>query len=145
MYTRLTQVVNIWDIRKKSEPLLTFMNHNSAVRGLDYAPLSVHILATGGGREDGKVILHDTQTGATLQTIETKDQVCFVKFSRHYNELLVAKAGTLNQFSLFDVAHLRERQPLRVASFSGHDSRPLFCATSPDGQSVCTMAGGTRD
>jgi WD40 repeat protein len=129
------QLVYIWDLRKRNAPLFTLTQHKSAVRAMSFSA-NKRIVATGGGREDGQICFHSTYTGQLLNRIETNDQVCALHWSKNYHELFSAQAT--QQLNIYD---LDEETPKLVKKLSGHDSRPMYLAPSPDGQTIATMGG----
>ena len=137
--------VNIWDVRKRSQPLFVFRQHGSAVRAMDFCPWMPHVLVTGGGRDDGQLCFYNTLTGRLLKTIETIDQggcfnlVCQVRWSKHYKELFTAHAREKDQLTLWDMSRLDQTR--EIISLSGHLSRPMHVCSSPDGQTIATMGG----
>lgn len=48
--------VVIWDIRN-SKSIVELKHHKGAVKGLAWCPWKNNLLATGGGRRDGRIIL----------------------------------------------------------------------------------------
>lgn len=132
-------IVNLWDLRKRTAPLHVIDKHESAVRAIDFSPHHSSLLATGGGRQDGNVLFHNTQSGQLTGSFSVGSQITFCKFSRHYNEMLVGSSSSTDQISIWDISSFSN--PWKMTSYVGHHYRPLYCATSPDGENVCTMSG----
>ncbi len=51
-------LVKIWDIRK-NELVQTYNNHSGAVKALSWCPWRSHTLASGGGKDDKKIVIFD--------------------------------------------------------------------------------------
>ncbi|KAJ3202685.1 ribosomal protein S14, S11 [Dinochytrium kinnereticum] len=127
-------LVNIWDARS-SVPKFTKATHTSAVKALGWCPWQMNLLATGGGSHDKMVHFWNTTTAAKLSSIDTGSQVTSIIWSRDYKELLTTHGFPDNQLTLWSYPSLN-----RVIDIPGHDSRVLYSAMSPDGQTVVTGA-----
>ncbi|KAJ3108093.1 ubiquitin-protein transferase activating protein [Phlyctochytrium planicorne] len=127
-------LVNIWDARS-STPKFTKTNHTSAVKALDWCPWQLNLLATGGGSHDKSVHFWNTTTGAKLSSIDTGSQVTSIIWSTDYKEVLTTHGFPDNQLTLWSYPSLD-----RVVDIPGHESRVLYSALSPDGQTVVTGA-----
>ena len=77
----------------------------------------------------------NTQTGACLQSVDTKSQVCALTWAKHEKELVSSHGYSHNQVILW-----RYPSMVKVAELTGHTSRVLHMAQSPDGQTVVTAA-----
>jgi cell division cycle protein 20 (cofactor of APC complex) len=80
-------LLNVWDFRMH-EPRYTFDAHTAAVKALAWSPFQSSLLASGGGTADRTIRFWNTSTGACLQTIDTKSQVCALQWSKHSRELV---------------------------------------------------------
>ena len=77
----------------------------------------------------------NTQTGAQLQSVDTKSQVCALQWAKHEKELVSAHGYSHNQVALWKYPSM-----VKAAELTGHTSRVLHMAQSPDGQTVVTAA-----
>ena len=116
-------------------PLFRFDAHQAAVKALAWCPWQKHLLASGGGTADRMIRFWNTQTGACLQSVDTKSQVCALTWAKHEKELVSSHGYSHNQVILW-----RYPSMVKVAELTGHTSRVLHMAQSPDGQTVVTAA-----
>ncbi|XP_013173335.1 PREDICTED: cell division cycle protein 20 homolog [Papilio xuthus] len=129
-------LLNIWPLAEGqhySQPqyLYSFNQHLAAVKGLAWCPWSAGILASGGGTADRTIRIWNVSTGANLNTVDTKSQVCSIVWSTHYKELISGHGYANNQLIIWKYPTMT-----RVAELSGHVARVLHLALSPDGTSV---------
>ncbi|EGF80379.1 hypothetical protein BATDEDRAFT_2171, partial [Batrachochytrium dendrobatidis JAM81] len=127
-------LVNIWDIRSTT-PKFTKTEHMAAVKALAWCPWQLNLLATGGGTSDQNVHFWNTTTAGKISTIHAGSQVTSIIWSREYKELLTSHGFPNNHLSIWSYPSLN-----KVADLSGHDSRVLHTALSPDGQTVASTA-----
>ncbi len=78
----------------------------------------------------------NTSTGACLNMIDTHSQVCSILWSKHSKELVSSHGFSQNQLVVWKYPTMQ-----RVAELSGHTSRVLHMAMSPDGATVVSAAG----
>jgi cell division cycle protein 20 (cofactor of APC complex) len=139
-------ILNVWDDRyiapsstgnmaTNETPLFRFDAHQAAVKALAWCPWQKHLLASGGGTADRMIRFWNTQTGACLQSVDTKSQVCALTWAKHEKELVSSHGYSHNQVILW-----RYPSMVKVAELTGHTSRVLHMAQSPDGQTVVTAA-----
>ncbi|KAK3198029.1 hypothetical protein Dsin_021444 [Dipteronia sinensis] len=138
-------LLHIWDNRRSTQWLHRLEEHTSAVRALAWCPFQGNLLATGGGEGDGCIKFWNTHTGACLNSIDTGlnsidtgSQVCALLWNNNERELLSSHGGfTQNQLTLWKYPSM-----VKTAELTGHTSRVLFMAQSPDG---CTVASAAPD
>ena len=140
-------ILNIWDDRYTASStssngcmandvsLHRLDAHQAAVKALAWCPWQKHLLASGGGTADRMIRFWNTQTGACLQSVDTKSQVCALTWAKHEKELVSSHGYSHNQVILW-----RYPSMVKVAELTGHTSRVLHMAQSPDGQTVVTAA-----
>eukprot|EP01063_Lacrimia_lanifica_P022094 TRINITY_DN2979_c0_g7_i1.p2 TRINITY_DN2979_c0_g7~~TRINITY_DN2979_c0_g7_i1.p2 ORF type:complete len:470 (+),score=150.90 TRINITY_DN2979_c0_g7_i1:148-1557(+) len=128
--------LNVWDSRLWREPRLTLNSHTAAVKAIGWSPHQSGLLATGGGKADRTIRFWNTSTGECVNTVDTKSQVCSMLWSVNRNELLTSHGYSENQLSLWKYPSMK-----RIANLTGHSSRVLHLALSPDGQTVVSAAG----
>eukprot|EP00906_Rhabdomonas_costata_P018146 RCo026440 len=129
-------LLHVWDAQRWERPRLALRSHTAAVKALGWSPHQSNLLASGGGTQDRTLRFWNTSSGACLHSIDTKSQVCAVMWSKHSNELVTSHGFSENQLSLWRYPTLS-----RVADLTGHTSRVLHMAMSPDGQMVVSAAG----
>jgi len=125
-------LVQIWN-KGMENPVHTFTEHQSAVKALAWHPRKRGVLATGGGSSDRHIRLWNTQLGCCNHQIDTKSQVCSLKWSSHYDELMSGHGYHRYQLSIWSYPSMTW-----VKDLEGHTGRVLALAMSPDGQTVCS-------
>lgn len=125
----------IWEGFNES-PLYKFTDHTSAVKALAWSPHSRGLLASGGGTADRRIRFWDTLTGSLVNEIVTESQVCNLAWSQNSNKLVSTHGFSNNLVSVWNYPNLKQ-----IASLSGHTSRVLYLALSPDGSTIVTGAG----
>ena len=120
----------------QTQPLMKFQQHTAAIKALAWSPHRAGLLASGGGTSDRCIRFFNTSTGVMEQAIDTGSQVCQIEWSPTSTELVSAHGYSTNCLAVW-------RYPLmnKVATLSGHTTRVLYMALSPDGQSIITGAG----
>ncbi|KFK29937.1 hypothetical protein AALP_AA7G197700 [Arabis alpina] len=134
-------VVHIWDRSVASSNSTTqwlhrLEEHTSAVKALAWCPFQANLLATGGGGGDRMIKFWNTHTGACLNSMDTGSQVCSLLWSKNERELLSYHGFTQNQLTLWKYPSM-----VKMAELTGHTSRVLYMAQSPDGCTVASAAG----
>jgi cell division cycle protein 20 (cofactor of APC complex) len=124
----------IWDAAN-DRPTHRITAHQAAVKALAWCPFQANLLATGGGTADRTIKFHNTHTGALLNSIDTGSQVCSLQWNRHERELLSSHGFSQNQLCLWKYPSMA-----KVAELTGHTSRVLHLAQSPDGTTVVSAA-----
>ncbi|XP_055374438.1 cell division cycle protein 20 homolog [Condylostylus longicornis] len=129
-------IVNIWSTATEgsvtgSEPLYTFNQHQAAVRALAWCPWIPNILATGGGTADRHIKFWNVSNGCLINSVDTKSQVCSLLWSKNYKELISAHGYANNQLTIWKYPSM-----IKQAELTGHTSRILQMAMSPDGSTV---------
>jgi cell division cycle protein 20 (cofactor of APC complex) len=117
------------------QPRYTFSQHKAAVKALSWCPWQKNILATGGGTLDRCIRFFNTSTGTLLNTVDTRSQVCSLLWSETERELLSAHGFSQNQLTVWKYPAMQQ-----IACLTGHSSRVLHTALSPDGTTVCSAA-----
>lgn len=71
--------IYIWESTKmgSSKFLYHFKDHRAAVKALAWCPFQSEVLASGGGTNDGRIKLWNTQKGTCINSIETKAQASY--------------------------------------------------------------------
>lgn len=129
----------VWDVagaRGTLAPRFELLAHTAAVKALGWAPFQKNLLASGGGTQDRTLRFWNTSTGECINSIDAGSQVCSLLWSRHSRELVTSHGFTDFQLSVWKYPSL-----VRIADLKGHESRVLYTALSPDGQTVVSAAG----
>ncbi|XP_058184579.1 cell division cycle 20.2, cofactor of APC complex-like [Rhododendron vialii] len=134
-------LLHIWDRSTASSNSPTHWlhrldDHTAAVKALAWCPFQGNLLASGGGGSDRCIKFWNTHTGACLNSIDTGSQVCALLWNKNERELLSSHGFTQNQLTLWKYPSM-----VKVAELTGHTSRVLFMAQSPDGCTVASAAG----
>jgi cell division cycle protein 20 (cofactor of APC complex) len=116
-------------------PRHQIMHHQAAVKAIAWCPHQPNLLASGGGTADRKICFWNTTTGALLQEVDTNSQVCSLVWSKHEKEILSSHGFTQNQLTLWKYPSM-----VKVSELTGHQSRVLHLAVSPDGKTVVSGA-----
>jgi cell division cycle 20, cofactor of APC complex len=118
-------------------PRFTLTAHQAAVKALAWCPWQRGLLASGGGTADRCIKTWNAGTGALLQSVDTGSQVSALLWNPHDRELLSSHGFSNNQLTLWKYPSL-----VRSKELTGHGSRVLHMAMSPDGGLV---ASGSAD
>lgn len=134
-------LLHIWDRSMASSNLATqwlhrLEDHTSAVKALAWCPFQSNLLASGGGGGDRCIKFWNTHTGACINSVDTGSQVCALLWNKNERELLSSHGFTQNQLTLWKYPSM-----VRMAELTGHTSRVLYMAQSPDGCTVASAAG----
>ncbi|KAL5715015.1 hypothetical protein ACHQM5_016904 [Ranunculus cassubicifolius] len=134
-------LLHIWDRSMASSNSATqwlhrMEDHTAAVKALAWCPFQSNLLASGGGGSDRCIKFWNTHTGACLNSVDTGSQVCALLWNKNERELLSSHGFTQNQLTLWKYPSM-----VKMAELTGHTSRVLFMAQSPDGCTVATAAG----
>ena len=135
-------LLNIWDDRYASsahgvcdQPLHRLDAHQAAVKALAWCPWQKNLLASGGGTADRMIRFWNSNSGACLNEVDTHSQVCALQWSQHDKELVSSHGYSHNQLILWKYPSM-----VKVAELTGHTSRVLHMAQSPDGTTIVTAA-----
>lgn len=125
----------IWDVTSTGNTRFTFNDSAAAVKALAWCPWQKNTLATGSGTADRHIRFYNTQSGALVNKIDTQSQVCSLVWSTTEKEILSSHGFSQNQLTVWKYPSL-----VKVADLTGHNSRVLHTALSPDGTTVCSAA-----
>ena len=130
-------MLNVWDERRLTSavPMYTFNHHKAAVKALAWSPWQKHVLASGGGTADCMIRFWNTSSGQFINAVDTHSQVCALQWSQHDKELVSSHGYCHNQLILWKYPSM-----VKVAELTGHTSRVLHMAQSPDGTTIVSAA-----
>lgn len=117
-------------------PIHKFKTHTAAVKAVAWSPHEHGLLASGGGTTDRTIRTWNTLTGRPVHCLDTQSQVCSLIFSKNSNELVSTHGYSQNQITLWKFPTMQ-----KIGVFTGHTSRVLYMAMSPDAQKIVTGAG----
>ncbi len=120
-------------------PRLMLKQHKAAVKALDWCPFRRGLLASGGGTADRTIKLWNSNSGAVVNSLDTGSQVCSLVWSKHQRELCSSHGFSENQLILWKFGS--GSSLTKVKELTGHTSRVLSLARSPDGSTVVSAAG----
>ncbi|RZC59578.1 hypothetical protein C5167_006879 [Papaver somniferum] len=134
-------LLHIWDrsVASSNSPtqwLHRLEDHTAAVKALAWCPFQANLLASGGGGGDRCIKFWNAHTGACLNSVDTGSQVCSLLWNKNERELLSSHGFTQNQLTLWKYPSM-----VKIAELTGHTSRVLYMAQSPDGCTVASAAG----
>ncbi|XP_023018286.2 cell division cycle 20 protein fzy [Leptinotarsa decemlineata] len=126
-------VLNIWQAvnggyHSNTTPLHSFTSHQAAVKALAWCPWQPHLLASGGGTADRHIRFWNCNTGACVNAIDTRSQVCALLWSTNYKELVSGHGFANNEIIIWKYPGMT-----KVTELTGHTARVLHLAMSPDG------------
>jgi len=127
-------LLNIWRM-EETAPQFTMEDHEAAVKALAWCPWQPNLLASGGGTADKTIKFWNTQSGTLLNSVDTESQVCSILWSTQRKELVSSHGFSKNQLIVWKYPSMQ-----KVTELTGHSSRVLHLAQSPDGSSVMSAS-----
>eukprot|EP00467_Chlorarachnion_reptans_P008357 CAMPEP_0114522652 /NCGR_PEP_ID=MMETSP0109-20121206/20854_1 /TAXON_ID=29199 /ORGANISM="Chlorarachnion reptans, Strain CCCM449" /LENGTH=469 /DNA_ID=CAMNT_0001703879 /DNA_START=45 /DNA_END=1455 /DNA_ORIENTATION=- len=124
---------NIWNMTDATA-VHTF-HHSAAVKALAWNPTQKSVLATGAGTADRHIRFFNTASGKLVNMVDTESQVCSLQWNNQGKEIVSAHGFSKNQLSVWSYPTMT-----KIADLTGHTSRILHTAKSPDGTMVCSAA-----
>ncbi|KAA6423366.1 MAG: hypothetical protein FRX49_06818 [Trebouxia sp. A1-2] len=116
-----------------SKPQQRITAHTACVKALAWSPHHAGLLATGGGTQDQTIALWNTVKASMIHSIHTGSQVSGLAWSHTVNELLSIHGYATSALHIWKAPSM-----VNAATLTGHNSRVLFLAMSPDGQTAAT-------
>ncbi|KAG6612596.1 cell division cycle protein 20 [Phytophthora cinnamomi] len=126
---------SIGSSRSMQTPAHRLEQHTAAVKAIAWCPWERNLLATGGGTADRTIKFWNTTNGAMLNSVDTGSQVCSLLWSTTEKELLSSHGYSQNELCLWKYPSMT-----KVKELTGHTSRVLHLAASPDGETVVSGA-----
>lgn len=127
-------IVNVWSNTGAIAHSLT--QHQAAVKALAWCPWQANLLVSGGGTADRHLRFWNTQTGACINSVDTKSQISSVLWSAQHRELISGHGFSQNQLTIWKYPTMS-----KVTELTGHTERVLGMAMSPDGSTVVSASG----
>lgn len=132
--------LNIWQagggsLAAANTPLYAFTQHQAAVKALAWCPWQPSLLASGGGTADRHIRFWNCNSGTHVHSVDTQSQVCSIVWSKEHKELISGHGFAQNQLIIWKYPSMA-----KVAELTGHTSRVLHLAMSPDGSTVVSAA-----
>lgn len=131
-----------------------------------WSPHHHGLLASGGGTADRCIRFWNTLTGQPMQSVDTNSQVCNLAWSKHSSELVshilfyivhyclifyfwitliymlfICFKVSTHGYSQNQILVWKYPSLSQVAKLTGHSTRVLYLAMSPDGEAIVTGAG----
>ncbi|TPX59879.1 hypothetical protein PhCBS80983_g02140 [Powellomyces hirtus] len=129
----------IWDRRRMDVPTWMPPNpHQAAVKALTWSPHKTNMVASGGGTADRKIKIWNVQTQTLVKHMDTNSQVCNLAWGKQSEHLISTHGYSRNHITVWDQTETTLKE---AATLTGHGSRVVYLAMSPDGQSIVTGAG----
>jgi len=127
----------VWDARlgARDDPLHRMTQHQAAVKAVSWCPWQPSLLASGGGTSDRHIRFWNVNSGVCVQSVDTNSQVCGLEWSTEHKEIISGHGFSHNQLTIWKYPSMK-----RVAELTGHESRILCLAKSPDGTSIASAA-----
>lgn len=100
---------------RNHQPIYSFNQHQDAVKALAWCPWQSNILASGGSTYNRTIRFWNVNSGACLDKIETKSQVCALLWSTNYKEIISGHGCKQNQLTIWKYPTMR-----KVANLIGH-------------------------
>jgi cell division cycle protein 20 (cofactor of APC complex) len=91
------------------------------------------MIATGGGTADGKIKVWNIYNGNVLHTADAKSQISCLLWSKDFKEIISSHGYSLNQLTVWKYPEM-----VKVCDLTGHTSRVLMMAMSPDQETVAS-------
>jgi len=109
--------------------------HTGAVKAIAWNPVHRNILATGGGREDGRIYTWDIKTRRVKACADTGSQVSSLQWSPNGEEILSSHGYRANSMMVWSRPHL-----IKIANLHGHNTgRILGTTTASNGETVISI------
>ena len=114
-------LIQIWDLRKQTDPLMRINDHTAAVRALEFCPTNDNFLASGGGTGDSSIRVTSLRDqGRNSVVLRTQSQICSLLWDGQCNRLLTSHGFSKYQLCLWNL----EKERL-VSEYYGHSNRIL--------------------
>ena len=120
---------------KTTTPIMR-KTHKAAVKALGWSERQYNLLATGAGTADRHLRLWDLNKKKLIFEKDTGSQICNLVFSKLDNEIITSHGFSNNEINIWNLKGLTN-----VSKLTGHSSRVLYLAISPQGRYIVSGAG----
>jgi cell division cycle 20-like protein 1 (cofactor of APC complex) len=120
---------------KTTTPIMR-KTHKAAVKALGWSEKHYNLLATGAGTADRHLRIWDLNKKKLVCEKDTGSQICNLVFSKLDNEIITSHGFSNNEINIWNLKSLDN-----VCKLTGHTSRVLYLAISPEGKYVVSGAG----
>ncbi|XP_054843207.1 cell division cycle protein 20 homolog B isoform X2 [Eublepharis macularius] len=131
-------LLNIWPndpgVTGQYRPL-TSISHSSAVKAMKWCPWQSSVIATGGGIKDRMLHVWNISNLKSLETADTKSQICSLLWLPNTKELITGEGYPWNKMNVWRYPALSNS-----AELCDHKGRVLHTALSPEGNRVFSAA-----
>ncbi|PPD90838.1 hypothetical protein GOBAR_DD12221 [Gossypium barbadense] len=125
----------VWN-QHSTQPVLKHCEHTAAVKAIAWSPHRHGLLASGGGATDRCIRFWDTTTNTHLSCLDTGCQISNLVWPKNVNELVSTHGSSQDHIIVW-----RYPTMSKLATLTGHTTRVLYLAISPDGQKIVTGSG----
>ncbi|MBA0877558.1 hypothetical protein Goshw_029242 [Gossypium schwendimanii] len=125
----------VWN-QHSTQPVLKHCEHTAAVKAIAWSPHRHGLLASGGGATDRCIRFWDTTTNTHLSCLDTGSQISNLVWPKNVNELVSTHGSSQDHIIVW-----RYPTMSKLATLTGHTTRVLYLAISPDGQKIVTGSG----
>jgi len=129
-------LLNIWDERKNYNPIFSFAQHVAAVKAISWCPFQNGLLISGGGTQDKTIKIWNTKIGTCINSIDTDSQISQIIWSKHQKEFISSHGYKEYQLCVWKYPKME-----KIVELTGHTSRVLYLAQSPDGETIVSGSG----
>ena len=122
-------------------PILSFKAQKAddiyeKVKALDWSPMRLGYLLSGGGAEDKTIKLWNINTMLLVDSVYTSSQVCNLAFSKNSNEFVSTHGYADNYILVWDFAKMDIK-----ATLKGLKARVVYMSVGPDNERIVTGSG----
>eukprot|EP00917_Polyrhabdina_sp_WS-2016_P028315 GHVP01060464.1.p1 GENE.GHVP01060464.1~~GHVP01060464.1.p1 ORF type:complete len:375 (+),score=57.86 GHVP01060464.1:338-1462(+) len=137
-------IINVWDIRIPGVSLISYNEHQAAVRALSWSPFNQHLLISGGGVADQSIKLWGVNSNKSLLTLNVGSQVCSIKWlsresSSWWSSIITSHGFSENDIRLWQIRKSPRiddieiiNEPNHIFETGSNNKRMLHVLTSPD-------------
>ncbi len=126
--------LNLWSVENNS--LINSLDgHTTTVKAIAWCPFRSNIIASGGGLGDGSIKFWNSDTQTLINTIDTKNQVTSLLWSKNTREIISAHGYESNSINVW---HYPSRR--HVAELKGHAKRVLTLCHSPNSENILSLS-----
>ncbi|MFQ6651343.1 hypothetical protein Gotur_023702 [Gossypium turneri] len=127
--------LHVWN-QHSAQPVLKHCEHTASVKAIAWSPHRHGLLASGGGATDRCIRFWDAATNTHLSCMDTGSQMSNLVWSKNVNELVSTHGSSQDNIIVW-----RYPTMSKLATLTGHTTRVLYLAISPDEQKIVTGYG----